>query len=269
MHTAHDRLPAVLVFAGLDPTGGAGLEADIEAIASLGGHAMPVITTITVQDTEDVKRAEPVDAMSVVEQARAVLEDIEVAAIKIGLTGSVAIIEAIHTILSDYPDVPVVLDPVTASGAGTPLTDEDQLDAMVTLLFPLTTLLTPNSVEARTLAAEADSLNATAQQLMSYGCDYVLLTGTHEPTREVTHRLYGDRRLLKSFVFDRLPATYHGSGCTLASAAAALLAHGVETLAAVNEALHYTQESLKHGYRLGTGQLVPDRLYWARDRTKQ
>lgn len=269
MRTAQEKLPTVLVFAGLDPTGGAGLEADIESIASMGGHAMPVITTIAVQDTEDVKRCEPIDAMSVVEQARAVLEDIEVGAFKIGLTGSVAVIEAVHTILSDYPEVPVVLDPVFASGAGTPLADDEQLDAMVTLLFPLTTLLTPNSVEARALTPEADSLNASAQQLLSYGSDFVLVTGTHEPTPRVTHHLYGDRRLLKSFDYDRLPATYHGSGCTLASAAAALLAHGFDPVAAVNEALQYTLESLKHGYRLGNGQLVPDRLYWARDRSER
>jgi hydroxymethylpyrimidine/phosphomethylpyrimidine kinase len=257
-------VPVVMVFAGLDPTGGAGIQADIETLASQGCHTSPVITAVTVQDTQDVKRILPVDGMLVIEQARAVLEDMPVAAFKIGLLGSVVIVEAIHTLLQDYPDIPVVLDPVLASGAGTHLATQEIIDAMVNLLLPVTTVLTPNSLEARTLAPEADNLQACAMALLDHGCEFVLITGSHENTPEVINRLYGNRRQLEEFHWERLPATYHGSGCTLASSIAGLLAQGREPFTAIHEAQEYTWESLKHGYRTGMGQHIPNRLFWAK-----
>lgn len=250
-----------MVFAGLDPTGGAGLQADIEAIAAMGGHALPVITAITAQDTRDVRSCAPVDTLSIIEQARVVLEDIQVAAFKVGLTGSTEAMGAIHTILKEHAGTPVVVDPVCASGAGTALTDEEQMDAMVSLLLPLATVVTPNIAEARLLSPEADSLNASAQELLSYGCDYVLLTGTDDATRDVVNRLYGDRRLIRTFRCERLPGGYHGSGCTLAAALAALLGHGLEPVAAAAEAIEYTLETLRRATALGGGQLIPSRLY--------
>ena len=261
------RVPPILVFAGLDPTGGAGLQADIETIASLGGHALPVITAVTVQDTRGLKRFSAVEALSVVEQARAVLDDIGAAAFKVGVTGSVQNIEAIHSILRDYPHCPVVIDPVFASGDGEPFMDDEQLDALVSLLIPQATLVTPNIPEARLLAPEADTINAIAQQILSYGCDYVLVTGTHERSAEpkVTNRLFADRRLVQEYGCERLPHDYHGSGCTLASAIATLLAHGVETPAAVGEAIQYTVQSLQGARRVGAGRMLPDRLHWARE----
>ena len=264
MSKASAKRPIVVAFAGLDPTGGAGLQADIEAIGSMGGHALPVVTAITAQDTKDVKSCLPVDAVSIIEQARVVLEDVRVDAFKIGMLGGVESIGAIHTILKDYQDVPVVIDPVCASGAGTPLADDEQIDAMVTLLLPLATVITPNTLEARLLTPEADSLNASAQQLMSYGCKFVLLTGTHEPSDNVVHRLYSERQLIESFECERLPGEYHGSGCTLSASIAALLGHGVEPLAAVGEALAYTLQCLERGYPIGSGQLIPQRLFRTR-----
>lgn len=259
------KIPVTLVFAGNDPTGGAGIQADIEAIASMGGQAAPVITALTVQNSQDVMRVEPVDAMLVVEQARAVLEDMPVDAIKIGLLGSVENIEVIHTLLTDYPDIQVVLDPVLASGGGTSLADEEMDDAIIELLFPLTTILTPNSNEARRLAPEADTLDACAQELLSGGCEFVLITGTHENTETVDNILYGNMRRLETFSWGRLPHSYHGSGCTLASAIAGLMAQGLEPFTAVHEGQEYTWEALKNGYRLGMGQHQPSRFFWARD----
>jgi hydroxymethylpyrimidine/phosphomethylpyrimidine kinase len=252
-----------MAFAGLDPTGGAGIQADIETLASHGCHACPVITTTTVQDTNDVKRFVPQDAMLIIEQARAVLEDIPIAAFKLGLLGSVKIIEAIHTILQDYPELPVVLDPVLSSGAGTALSDTDIMDAMSSLLLNHTTILTPNSLEARKLAATADNLSACSMELLEKGCEFVLITGTHENTTDVVNTLYGNNRMLEEFKWQRLPGSYHGSGCTLASSIAGLLAQGHEPLTAVHEAQEYTWETLKHGYRIGMGQSVPGRLFWA------
>ncbi len=256
-------IPVVLTFSGHDPTGGAGVQADIEALASMGCHAAPVVTALTVQDTQNVMEITPVDTAVLIAQARAVLEDMKVAAFKVGLLGSVTAVEAIHTILCDYPDIPLVLDTVLMAGGGAQLADEATLEAMRTLLFPRTTILTPNSVEARILAPEADDLDACAQELMDAGCSYVLITGSHENTPEVVNRFYGNRRLIDSYSWERLPLTYHGSGCTLAAAVAGLIAHGMEPCTAIQEAQEYTWETLKQGYRVGMGQAVPNRLFWA------
>ncbi|MGB9670143.1 MAG: bifunctional hydroxymethylpyrimidine kinase/phosphomethylpyrimidine kinase [Halothiobacillaceae bacterium] len=254
--------PVVLVFAGLDPTGGAGLSADIEAIISQGCHAAPIATALTVQDTRDVIRMAQVDALLVVEQARALLEDVPVAVIKLGMLGSAAMVEAIHSILRDYPHIPVVLDPVLRAGGGTELADEELIEAMRELLIPRTTILTPNSEEARRLAPDADNLHACALSLLEQGSEYVLITGTHEPTLEVENLLFGGHRLLETFSWPRLPESYHGSGCTLASAIAGLLAQGNEPMTAIHQAQDYTWQTLEQAYRLGRGQMIPNRLFW-------
>lgn len=258
------RIPVVMTLAGNDPSGGAGIQADIETIVSMGCHAAPVITALTVQDTQDVKEILPASPGLLAAQARAVLEDIPIASIKIGLLGSVQIVEAIHTVLVDYPDIPVILDPVLASGGGTALANEDIVEALRQLLIPMTTVLTPNSLEARRLAPEADSLDACAMALLDRECGFVLITGTHENSPKVINRLYGNRRLLESFTWERLPGSYHGSGCTLASAIAGLLAQGQEPYSAIRQAQGYTWEALRAGYRIGMGQPIPNRLFWAR-----
>ncbi len=255
--------PVVMVFSGTDATGGAGAQADIETLASMGCHTAPVITAITVQDTQSVKSYSPVEANHVIAQARAVLEDIPVAAFKIGMLGSVDNTEAIHSILSDYPNVPLVLDPVLASGNGDPLSDNAIQNALINLLIPLTTVLTPNSLEAKMLATEADTLDACAQELLDCGCEFVLVTGTHEKTKNVINSLFGNRRLLETFSWERLPHHYHGSGCTLAAAISGLLAQGLEPFTAIHEAQEYTWDALNHGYRIGMGQHIPNRFFWS------
>lgn len=256
-------VPVVMAISGSDPTGGAGIQADIETLVSMGCHAAPVVTAVTVQDTQSFMGYEPVGHALLIQQIRAVLEDMAVSAFKLGMLGSVENVEAVHTILTEYPDIPVILDPVLASGSGTELANDRVVDAMVELLFPITTVLTPNSSEARRLAPDADNLEACAQKLMDLGAEFVLVTGTHENTPQVVNRLYGNGRLLDSFHWERLQAGYHGSGCTLASAIAGLLAHGTEPYNAVHEAQEYTWETLKQGYRVGMGQLIPNRLFWA------
>jgi hydroxymethylpyrimidine/phosphomethylpyrimidine kinase len=257
--------PIVLVFAGHDPSGGAGLQADIEALASQGCHAATTVTALTVQDTRDVQDFRPLDAVDIITQARAVLEDMPVSVFKLGMLGSVQNVEAVHTILNDYPEIPVVLDPVLASGAGTGLGGPELVEAMRVLLLPMTKVLTPNSLEARALARGADTIDACALSLLDDGVDYVLATGTHENTRHVDNRLYHDDRLLETFTWERLPESYHGSGCTLASSLAGLLAQGLDPFAAAHEAQDYTWNALRHGYRPGLGQYLPNRLFWTRD----
>lgn len=269
MNSKRQAVPLVMVFAGNDPTGGAGIQADIEALASMGCQAAPVITAVTVQNTHDVVAYSAMSAILVIEQARAVLEEMPPAAFKIGMIGTRENAEAIHTLLREYPNIPVVLDPVLSAGGGHPLADASLQDAMISLLLPLAMVLTPNSLEARMLAPGADTLDACAQQLMDQGSEFVLITGTHEATPEVVNTLYGNRRRLESFTWERLPNNYHGSGCTLSSALAGMLAHGLEPFTAVYEAQHYTWETLKYGYRIGKGEYLPNRLYWARNEEDQ
>ena len=256
--------PAVLVMSGLDPTGGAGIQADIEAISSMGCHSLPIISALTVQDTQRVHRFEGVDPLLLIEQARTVLEDIPVSAIKIGMLGTVGAIEAVHNLLQDYPAPPVVLDPILGAGGGGSLLDDEARDALCELLMPQTTILTPNSQEARLLARQADTLDACAEELQEYGCEYVLITGTHESSPAVENTLYGNHRRLETFNWDRLPHTYHGSGCTLAASIAAMLAHGLDPFNAVHEAQEFTWQALNEAYHLGQGQYFPNRFYWAR-----
>lgn len=255
--------PVVILFGGTDPTGGAGLAADVMTVASLGCHPAPVATTITAQDTTGVKQYLSVPTELVIAQARAVLEDMAVAAFKTGVLCTPEIVSAVASIADDYGDVPLVIDPVQASGGSQdPLSEEPLDDALRAMLLPRAKLATPNTDEARRLAPGGDTLDACAQELLSLGCEFVLITGTHEVTPKVLNRLYGNKRLLDTFAFERLPHRYHGSGCTLASACAAALAHGLDPANAVAQALDYTWHTLKHGFRLGMGQHLPNRFYW-------
>lgn len=254
-----------MCFSAHDATGGAGITADIEAINSQGCHASSIITCLTIQDTVDVSSLVPIDEDIVIQSARAVLEDMPVAAFKLGLMGSVDVIEAVHSILYDYPEVPVVLDPVLASGAGTDLANGEIIDAIQALLLPLTHVLTPNTIEAAALVPEADTLVAMASGLMDRGCDHVLLTGTHDNQHHIINRLYHNHREIDSFEWPRLQHEYHGSGCTLAACLSALLALGLDPLSASREAQHFTWQSLKHAHRIGMGQYHPNRLFWVGD----
>lgn len=266
----NDSPPVILTFAASDPTGGAGIQADILTLTSMGCHALSVITAITVQDTVGVEDYFPLDAEWIADQARCVLEDMPVAAFKIGMLGSIEAIAAIAAIVADYPDVPLVLDPVLVSGRGDELANDDMRAALIDMLIPQTTILTPNSVEARSLvqdeitSADEASLEECARHLLSTGCEYVLITGTHEHTLQVINTLYDSTGIIRSDAWMRLPGSYHGSGCTLASAIAATLAHKMSLPEAVREAQEFTYESLRAGFRPGMGQYIPDRLFWAR-----
>ena len=261
--------PIVLSFAATDPTGGAGIQADLLTLSSMGCHALTVVTAITVQDTAGVEDVLPIEADWVSDQARVLLEDMPVAAFKIGLVGSVENCAAIAEVVSDYPDVPLILDPVLASGRGDEMATEEMIEAMREMLIPQTTIITPNSLEARRLADdggdEERSLEDCAKRILEMGCEYVLITGAHENTPLVINTLYGQRGVIRTDSWQRLPGSYHGSGCTLASAIAATLANGLDIREAVREAQEYTWQTLNAGFRPGMGQHIPDRFFWARE----
>ena len=167
-----------------------------------------------------------------------------------------------------------MFDPVLASGRGDQLAGEEMVEAMLGLLLPHTHILTPNSLEARRLAQGPEddgedssplALPECARRLIAAGAEYVLLTGTHEGTPQVVNTLYGSHGVVRSDRWERLAGSYHGSGCTLASAVAAHLAAGVAAKDAVMGAQEYTWRTLQAGFRAGMGQHIPDRLFWARD----
>lgn len=263
--------PIVLVFSATDPSSGAGLQADVLTLASMGCHPLSAVTAITIQDTVGVEDVYPLDAEWVADQARAVLEDMPVAAFKLGLLGSTEAIAAIAEVVADYPDIPLVFDPVIASGRGDELSNEDMISAMREMIIPQATLITPNIMEARRLALDESDDNDNpdmaecARRLIASGCEYVLITGTHDNTPKVINTLYDVNGVVRTDEWPRLPGTFHGSGCTLASACAATIAQGLDIPEAVKEAQEFTWQSLKYGFRAGMGQSIPDRLFWARE----
>jgi hydroxymethylpyrimidine/phosphomethylpyrimidine kinase len=264
--------PVILVFAASDPVCGAGIQADLLTIARLGGHPATVLTALTVQDTTGVTHCVPVPAAFVREQAVAVLGDMRVAAYKIGVLGSVENATTVARLLADHPGPPVVFDPVLASGRGDVFADAELRAVFRAELLPLTALLTPNLPEAQMLQSCRpqdcrpqdrcpQDRQALADGLLALGARHVLLTGTHDATTDVVNTLHGQDGLLREDRWRRLPGSYHGSGCTLASAIAADLAHGMALEAAVHEAQAYTWQTLLHGYRPGKGQSIPQRLF--------
>ncbi len=256
--------PIVLSFSGHDPSGGAGVQADIETIISHQCHPCSVITCLTEQDSINVKKIIPQKPRDIINQANMILNDFPVKVIKIGLIGHHKIALAIKSILIQNPHIPVILDPVLAAGGGTALANKQLISHITEWLLPLTTLLTPNSVEARSLAEQQD-LNDCGLTLVNMGCDYVLITGTHEQSTVVKNQLFQTNEEPETFRWDRLEHSYHGSGCTLASSIAALMAHGLDPFAAISEAQEYTWNSLAAAYRPGKGQMNPQRFFWMED----
>jgi hydroxymethylpyrimidine/phosphomethylpyrimidine kinase len=242
-------VPAVLVFAGLDPGGGAGLAADIAAIGALGCHALPVATALTVQDNNRVHEVRPVDSAFLTRQADALIDTCSIDAVKIGIPGSrenaAAIARLLRQLRAADPRLPVVLDPVLASGLGDPLGSGDALAALAELL-PLATVLVPNLPEAQALGAVP--------------CEHVLVTGGHGEGDLVVNRWLRDGVEQRAWRMPRLPHSYHGSGCTLAAAIAARLALGDAMGEALEHAQDYCHQTLAHAFWIAPGQRIPRRI---------
>lgn len=263
------HLPVVLVMAGHDPTGGAGLVADAEAIAACGGWALTIPTALTVQNCRDVSAVMPCDPDAMRAMA-ADLEEFEVAAIKVGLVADLASLDAVTDIVRRFPGIPLVVDPVLKAGGGKELSTTELVDAFRERLLPLVDILTPNRSELARLSPGADDDTKRAVELMTLGCQAVLVTGTDAPPdvvvedpvaeARVAHTLHAPD-LSRQWSWPRLAGDYHGSGCTLAAALAARLAAGESLVVACEQAQAFTWQALAHGWRPGQGQALPRRLW--------
>lgn len=252
--------PVVLTISAHDPSGGAGVQADIETLAALKCHSCSIITALTDQNTRNIFHVYPQPADLIVRQLETIFSDIIIDVIKIGLISNDPVANAISEFLSMYPSIPIVFDPVLAAGGGYQTSNQRLKEALIDHIIPKTTIVTPNSLEARALTAQQDNLDLCADDLLASGCNYVLITGTHENQSTVINRLYDRKGTTKRFSWERLAADYHGSGCTLASSIAAYLAHGSDPITAIENAQRYTWNTLKHGYKVSEGQLIPNRL---------
>jgi len=260
MHKQQDNhTPIVMCFSGHDPSGGAGIQADIEAINANQSRVCSVITALTVQDSRDVKHVAPVALTFFKDAAHAILNDIAVTVFKTGLLADTPIALAMANVARQHPHIPLVVDPVLASGSGSSLASNDLIQALRDVLLPLATIVTPNLPEAQTLSGK-QTPDACAEKILRMGCKYVLLTGTHAKSEQVINSLYSKNKKT-DFSVERLAGEFHGSGCTLASSLAANLANKQCMQTAVSNALDYTWQTLKHANAIGKGQLHPHRLY--------
>jgi hydroxymethylpyrimidine/phosphomethylpyrimidine kinase len=249
----------VLVIAGHDPAGGAGVQADIEAINRCGGRCATLITAMTAQNTREFAALFPAPVKEFRQAAELLLDDMRFSACKIGLLGSVEIAAYVAEVLARVPVGPVVMDPVLASGTGGDLAGSALIDAMKRSLFPRTNLLTPNVDEALRLSGRQD-VDDAARALLDFGIGNILVTGGDAPTRVVVNRLYCADGASIEFESPRLPNRYHGSGCTLAAAISALLARGDTLETAVRLGLEFTWSALDAARNPGRGQWIPDRV---------
>jgi len=247
--------PCVLVCAGLDPSGGAGIQADIEAMSAQGAHALPLVTALTVQDNNAVREVVPVDAGLLLRQAVVLADAMPIHAVKIGIPGSRENAEAIAGIVRMLrvrrPGLPVVLDPVLASGRGDSLARGDALAALAPLLA-VTTLVVPNLPEAAALG-----IATTGTDLP---CPHVLVTGGHADGADVVNRWLSAAGT-HEWRWPRLRGEFHGSGCTLASSIAARLALGDTMAQALELGQRYCDRTLAHAYAIAPGQRIPRRIH--------
>lgn len=275
--------PLILSFGVSDPVGAIGIQADLATFAAFGCHGLSVSTALLIGDTARVEDIHEIDPDWVSDQARVLLEDMSVAAIKIGAIGGLEHVTAIAEIVSDYPDVPLILDPFISALPEQGIDSEDMLMAMRQLLIPQTTVLLLSQVELERLAETwrdadpADTVQADVDYLLALGCEFVLVTGTPNispslststaPARAAgdgarANTLFGADGIVSHDAWQHLPGAYSGAGGTLSAALTALMARDEgDAPAALQGAQDYTAGALRHAQRFGMGKLVPDR-HW-------
>ena len=260
--------PCVLTFNASDPSGAGGLAADITAMASVGAHALPVVTGAYARDTAEVFNHFSFDEDAVAEQARAILEDVAVQVIKVGFVGTPETVSTIAEIAADYADVPLIAYMPDLSWW-----EESQIDAYLDafreLLLPQTSVLVGHHSTLRRwlLPDWSGERNPgprdIAKAAAELGVPYTLVTGLPLPDQHIDNVLASPETVLGHEKFERIEAVFAGAGDTLTAALSALLATGMDLPEATSEALHYLDRCLDEGFRPGMGQVIPDRLFWA------
>ncbi|MBV8259552.1 MAG: hydroxymethylpyrimidine/phosphomethylpyrimidine kinase [Paraburkholderia sp.] len=262
-----DTPPIVLTFGLSDPTGGGGLQADLLTLASMGCHGVTVLTGYTVRDSAGCDEVTGLDPETVATQARMLLEDMPIAAFKVGAGARAEVVSAIAEVVADYDDVPLILAPDFTLDDEHVLAADELREAMADLLVPQTTLLVADASVLIALAqpdgdAEAPTVDAAIAHLLANGCEYILAmeTGTHR----VVNTLYCEDGQLRQDLWDRATQPMMGLTDTLGAAIAALLANGQEVPEAVREAQEYVYQAVQSAFRPGMGAWLPDRFFWAR-----
>jgi hydroxymethylpyrimidine/phosphomethylpyrimidine kinase len=266
--------PLILTFGVSDPVGAIGIQADLAAFGALGCHGLSVTTGLLIADSARVEDIDDIDADWLVDQARLLLEDMAVSAFKVGALTSIEQATAIAEIVSDYPDVPLILDPFLSSLPDSGLADDDMLIAIRQILVPQTTILLLSQVELARMAETwreggADMLIEDVAELTGEGCEYVLVTGTGSSGSGATagkptlrsNTLFNEDGACASFDWRHLPGPFTGAGSTMSAAIAALMAHGLEPMDAARRAQEYTASALAHAQRFGMGRLTPNKFF--------
>lgn len=264
---ANDSPPIVLCFGVSDPTSASGIQADLLTLASMGCHGVTVLTGYAVRDSAGADEITALDPDVVANQARMLLEDMPIAAFKVGATLRAEIASAIAEVVADYDDVPLILSPDFTIDDEHVLSADELRESVAELLAPQTTLLVADSQAILQLAqpdadAEAPDLEDAIGHLLSHGCEYVLaLDGS---TQQMINTLYGEDGQVRQDAWERSPNRLLGVNDTLASAICALLANGIDAPEAVREAQEYLFQAGKNAFRPGMGGYVPDRFFWAK-----
>lgn len=263
--------PLILTFGVTDPVGAIGIQADLASFAAMGCHGLSVITAILIGDTTRIEDMQIIDADWVADQARVVLEDMPVAAFKVGVLGSIENVSVIAEIVSDYPDIPLILDPFSTAMPDQGPDSEDLLIAMRELLIPQTTLLLLSMVELTRFAetwrepSTDDTMALDTKRIIDLGCEYLFVTGTPGDVHDVSNTLFNESGIVRHDHWQRQSGSFLGAGTTLSATVSAMLANGLDVPEAVFEAQEFTVAALAHAQRLGMGKLIPDRYFWARE----
>jgi hydroxymethylpyrimidine/phosphomethylpyrimidine kinase len=263
----NQSLPLILTFGVSDPVGALGVQADLAAFAAHGCHGLSVVAGILVADSAKVENLHEVDSDWMADQARVLLEDMPVAAFKVGAVANVLQLAAIAEIVSDYPDAPLILDPFLTALPDSGLADEEMLSAIRSILAPQTTVLMLSQSELGRMAetwrepGTEGSLLEDVAELTNAGCQYVLVTGTRDEQGGCSNTLFDADGVVAKVEWKHLPGPFVGAGNTYSAAFTALMACGMEAPQALFSAQDYTTGALEHAQRFGMGKFIPNKFY--------
>lgn len=270
---------SVLAFGCLEATSGEGLQSDVLTLASMGCHPLSIACAVAIRDTRGVDEVSALDADIIVAQAQAILEDVPVAAFRVGMLGSVENVAVVAALLSDYPETPLVLEPSLALVDVLEEGGEDYCQALMQLLLPMTSVLVLGQRDLERLVVETnedeDDVDGRLDQesaleaLFASGVGHVLLSGGDSPGDEIENILFANRIALRSDRWRRLPGHYLGARALLATAVSATLAQGMDVARACRESQEFVFQALSSAYRIGMGLALPDRLFWTREETER